>query len=84
MNILDPKRTPTFGPKRTPAEFAALSEAKRGILNDIRTRWGKFSEDELRTLVSNDDLVSEIASRYKLPKAQAQTDVDAVMQGRQI
>lgn len=71
-------------PEPTPNGLANFSEAKRGILNDIRAKWGKFSEDDLGRLRSNDDLVSEIASRYNLDKARARDDVDAMMRGRQI
>jgi hypothetical protein len=71
-----------INPKRT--EFAAFSETKKSILNDIRAKWGKFSEDDLGRIRSNDDLVTEIASRYSIDRAKAQSDVDAMMQGRQI
>lgn len=74
MNPVNPKRT----------EFAAFSETKKSILNDIRGKWGKFSEDDLGRLRSNDDLVTEIAAKYSLDRAQAQRDVDAMMRGRQI
>lgn len=74
MNPLNPKRT----------EFAAFSETKKSILNEIRGKWGKFSEDDLGRLRSNDDLVTEIAAKYSLDRAQAQRDVDAMMRGRQI
>ena len=73
-----------FNPKQAPAGLANFSETKRGILNDIRAKWGKFSEDDLGRLRSNDDLVTEIASRYNIDRAQAQSDVDDMMRGRQI
>lgn len=71
-------------PKLAPADLANFSETKRSILGDIRTTWGKFSEDDLTKLRSNDDLVTEIAARYNIDRAQAQSDVDAMMRGRQI
>jgi hypothetical protein len=74
----------TLDPKRSPAALANFSEAKRGILNDIRAKWGKFSEDDLSRLRSNNDLVNEIAARYHIDKKQAQSDVDAMMRGRKI
>jgi hypothetical protein len=67
-----------------PAAFASFSETKRSILNDIRSRWATFSEDDLGKLRSNDDLINEIAARYGVDRAQAQSDVEFVMQGRQI
>lgn len=74
----------TFDSKQVPLGFVNFSETRRGILKDIRATWGKFSEDELTALVSNDDLVGQIATRYNIDRAKAQADVDAVMQGRQI
>jgi uncharacterized protein YjbJ (UPF0337 family) len=73
-----------INPRLALADMANFSETKRGILGDIRTTWGKFSEDDLTRLRSNDDLVTEIAARYNIDKAQAQRDVDAMMRGRQI
>ena len=73
-----------FDPKLEPSDMANFSETKRSILGDIRTTWGKFSEDDLTRLRSNDELVTEIANRYNIDKAQAQRDVDAMMRGRQI
>lgn len=73
-----------FDPKRPPLGFVNFSETKRGILNDIRAKWGKFSEDDLAGLVNNDDLVNQISVRYRIDRTKAQTDVDALMQGRQI
>ena len=71
-----------FGSRQEFTNFAKFSQAKRIILNDILTRWGKFSEDELESLVDNDDLVSQIADKYGIDRTQAQSDVDAVMLGR--
>jgi hypothetical protein len=74
----------TFVSKQVPLGFVNFSETKRNILNDIRARWGKFTEDDLAALVNNDDLVGQIAMRYNIERAKAQADVDAMMQGRQI
>lgn len=68
----------------TSPNLANFSAEKKLILNDIRAKWGKFSEDELGALRDNDDLVSQIAAKYSLEKAQASRDVDAVLKGRQI
>ena len=73
-----------FNPEQATAGLANFSETKRGILNDIRAKWGKFSEDDLGRLRNNDDLVNEIASRYSIDRALAQSDVDTMMRGRQI
>ena len=74
----------TFDSQRAPVVLANFSETKKGILKDIRIKWGKFSEDDLGRLVSNDDLVSEIVAKYSIDRAEAQTEVDALMRGRQI
>jgi hypothetical protein len=70
-------------PNTTPASGNS-ADAKKIMLTDIRGKWGKFSEQELGALESNDDLVSQIVAKYSLDKTQAQSDVDAVMKGRQI
>jgi hypothetical protein len=38
------------------------------VLKDIRAKWGKFSEEDLSTLKSNDDLVTQLAAKYSLEK----------------
>ena len=54
------------------------------VLKDIRAKWGKFSEEDLSALTSNDDLVTQLAAKYSLEKDQAQRAVDALLKGRQI
>jgi hypothetical protein len=54
------------------------------VLKDIRAKWGKFSEEDLSTLKSNDDLVTQLAAKYSLEKGQDQRAVDALLKGRQI
>ncbi len=76
MNVANPNSTPT--------PLANFSDSKKLILTDIRSKWGKFSEDELGALKSNDDLVTQIAAKYSLDKTQASQDVNAVLKGRQI
>lgn len=68
----------------TPNTTPATAETKQILLKDIGGKWGKFSEQELGALKNNDDLVSQVVTKYSLDKAQAQRDVDAVMKGRQI
>ena len=60
------------------------AEAKQILLKDISSRWGKFSEQELDALKSTDDLVTQIVAKYSIDKAQAQSDVDAVMKGGEV
>jgi hypothetical protein len=54
------------------------------VLNDIRSKWGKFSEQDLSALKSKDDVVTQLVAKYGLEKAQAQRNVDDLMKDRQI
>jgi hypothetical protein len=60
------------------------AETKQIIIKELRGKWGKFSEDDLSSLKSKDDLVTQRAAKYGLEKSVAQRDVDALMNGRQI
>ena len=60
------------------------SDTKQIFLKEIRTKWTKFSEQDLSALKGNDDLVTQLAAKYSLDKRQAQRDVDALMKGRHI
>jgi len=55
---------------------------KKIIVNELRTKWGKFSEQELSALKGKDDLVSQVQARYGLNKEQALRDIDALLKGR--
>jgi hypothetical protein len=68
----------------TAAKLEAAAGTRQTICNEIRSKWGKFSDQELSALKGNDDLVTQRAAKYGLDKAQAQRDVDALMMGRQI
>jgi hypothetical protein len=74
----------------TAAKLEAAARIKQTVCNEIRSKWGKFSDHELSALKDNDDLVTQRAAKYGLHKAQAQAqaqaqrDVDALMRGRQI
>lgn len=63
---------------------AGKAETKEIVFREIRTRWGKFSEDDLSALKDNNDLVRQLAAKYGLESAQAQRDVDALLNGRRI
>lgn len=65
----------------TPADAA---QTKKVLLQDIRVKWGKFSEQELTDLTGNDDLVTQLVAKYGLTKEVAQRDADAVRNGRNI
>ena len=60
------------------------ANAKQTLLKDIRTKWGKFTDQELKDLKSNDDLVSSVVAKYGLEKAEAQRNVDELRAGRNL
>ena len=68
----------------SPAKTGNAAENKQILLKDIGAKWGKFSEQELGALKNKDDLVTQVVAKYSIDKMQAQKDVDAVMNGRQI
>jgi hypothetical protein len=68
----------------TAAKLEAAARTKQTVSNEIRSKWGKFSGQDLSALKDNDDLVTQLAAKYGPDKAQAQRDVDALMKGRQI
>jgi len=72
--------TPETAAKRP--ENAA--EIKHAVLYEIRTKWNKLSEQEVAALKGTDDLVTQLAAKYGLEKAQAESDVEALMKGRHI
>ena len=57
---------------------------KQDVLNEISTKWSRFSKQELSALKSNDDLVGQIVTKYGIEKAAAQSQVDALMNGRSL
>jgi hypothetical protein len=71
-------------PNTASASTGTPIDAKKILLKDIGAKWGKFSEQELGALKNKDDLITQVVAKYSIEKTQAQTDVDAVMKGRQI
>ncbi len=70
-----------------PADISAKQqnpEQKQAVMKDIRAKWDKFSEQDVSALKGKSDLVSQVVAKYSLPQMQAQTEVDAVLKGRQI
>lgn len=57
-------------------------ENRKIIVNELRAKWGKFSEQDLAALKGKDDLVSQVQTRYGLNKEQALRDVDALLKAR--
>ena len=61
---------------------ATAAETKQIVLKDIGAKWDKFSEQDLSAIKGKDDLVAQVVAKYGLEKAQAQRDVDTVLNGR--
>lgn len=59
------------------------AEAAQHIRKDIKAKWDKFTDQELRTLKNKDELVTQVMSKYNVEKPHAQRDVDAVLKGRE-
>jgi hypothetical protein len=74
----------TVNPNAASTRTGNTVESREILLKDIGAKWSKFSEQELGALKSKDDLISQLGSKYSLDKAQAQRDVDAVINGRQL
>ena len=55
-----------------------------GMRGEIASKWGKFDAREIAALEGNADLVSKVASKYGIATAQAQKEVDALANGRQL
>jgi hypothetical protein len=68
----------------SPTAKTAAAATRQIVLNKIRSKWSKFSEQDLSALKSNDDVVSQLVAKYGLEQAQAQRDVDALLQNRQL
>jgi hypothetical protein len=68
----------------SPTARTAAAATRQIVLNKIRSKWGKFTEQDLSALKSKDDIVSQLVAKYGLEQAQAQRDVDTLMEGRQL
>jgi hypothetical protein len=60
------------------------TEQKGAVLKEICSKWSKFSEQDVAALKGKADLVSQVVTKYGLPQIQAQSEVDALLKGRQI
>jgi hypothetical protein len=57
---------------------------KSDVMKDICSKWSKFSEQDVAAMKGKADLVSQVATKYGMPQTQAQTEVVALLKGRQI
>ena len=74
----------TIASNTAQGKAGASAEAKEVVFKKIRATWGKFSEEDLSALKDNNDLVTQRAAKYGIENIQAQHDVDALLNGRQI
>jgi hypothetical protein len=70
------------GSAASPVKQPAANEGRAIILKEIRAKWNKFEEADLSALKNRDDVVSQLVAKYGLEKANAQRDVDSLLQGR--
>ena len=63
---------------------ASTAGSNTGMRSEIQVRWAKFTSQEVSALKNKDDLVAHVQTKYSLDKAQAQRDVDAFANGRQL
>lgn len=68
----------------TVAQQDEAANARKLLQKDIHVKWGKFSEQEIGEIKSNDDLVTQLVARYGLAKDAAQRDAEAVLKGRSL
>ena len=68
----------------TVPEQDQAANARKLLQKDIHVKWGKFSEQEIGEIKSNDDLVTQLVARYGLAMDAAQRDAEAVLKGRSI
>jgi hypothetical protein len=60
------------------------TEQKGAVLKEICSKWSKFSEQDVAAMKGKADLVSQVVTKYGLPQIQAQSEVEALLKGRQI
>ncbi len=60
------------------------TDQKQAVIKDICAKWSKFSAQDVSALKGKSDLVAQVVSKYSMPQAQAQTEVDALLKGRQV
>jgi len=57
---------------------------KSAVMKEICSKWSKFSEQDVAAMKGKADLVSQVVTKYGVPQLQAQSEVDALLKGRQI
>jgi hypothetical protein len=80
----EPAKTASNSTTAAAGKPETSAEAKQIVLKDIGAKWDKFSEQDLSALKGSEDLVAQVVTKYGIAKAQAQSEVDAVLKGRHI
>ena len=57
---------------------------KSAVMKEICAKWSKLSEQDVAAIKGKADLVSQVVTKYGLPQTQAQSEVDALLKGRQV
>lgn len=67
-----------------PSKATANAPAPKAktLREEIGSKWGKFTTDELTKLKNNDDLVAQLVTKYGLAKDAATRDAAALVKGR--
>jgi hypothetical protein len=60
------------------------TDQKSAVMKEICSKWSKFLEQDVSAMKGKADLVSQVVTKYGLPQIQAQSEVDALLKGRQI
>ena len=68
----------------TNSNSAPQNTDKSAVMKEICAKWSKFSEPDVAAIKGRADLVSQVVTKYGLPQAQAQSEVDALLKGRQV
>ena len=64
--------------------IAPQNTDKSAVMKEICAKWSKFSEQDVAAIKGKADLVSQVVTKYGLPQTQAQSEVDALLKGRQV
>ena len=68
----------------TNSNSAPQNTDKSAVMKEICAKWSKFSEQDVAAIKGKADLVSQVVAKYGLPQIQAQSEVDALLKGRQV
>jgi len=66
------------------SNIAPQNADKSAVMKEICAKWSKFSEQDVAAIKGKADLVSQVVTKYGLPQTQAQSEVDALLKGRQV